>query len=222
MANPTDFLLNTDYEMDKIVYFKEGEFTEETEFNHGLNYIPLVFGVWSTDKSFSSTNTLGVQPYGSYDPNTTPLCVSISVNGSIGDPDSATTIELSSKGKDSATTKIYYRIYAFAPPDYKGNTATTSSKAHQFILNTDYNYRKLKSSGKFTQNGDEYVHNLGYCPHVMAWERASSDNSFWVTPLVYSSPGKFGLEITNQKIRLILNSSTFFDELYWRMYYDEG
>lgn len=221
MSDPRNFLLNTDYEMDKIIYFKQGDFTNEVEFPHNLNFAPLIFGVWSTDEDFSSSNTLGVQPIGSYDPDKTPLCVAAMVIGDIDAPDSESKINLRAVGKNSATTKIYYRIYAFAPPEYKGATPTTSSKARQFILNTDYNYRKLKASGVFNNAGEEYVHNLGYLPHVMAWEKNESGNEFWIMPLVRSNPNNFRLEITNNKIKLQFTTSYIFEKLYWRLYYDE-
>ena len=220
MAKPTDFLLNTDYEMDKIVFFKEGEFIGEEVFPNTLGFAPLLFGVWSTDKDFSTSNTIGVQPYGAYG-SANPVFVTAMVSGHIGEPISNSAIGIGAN-QGTYEGKIYYRLYGFAPPDYKGSTPKTASHSKQFILNTDYNYRKLKASGTFSQANEEYVHNLGYIPHIMAWEENSTESDWWITPAVFFAPNKFGIEITDTKIKLILESSSFFDKIHWRLYYDES
>ena len=215
MAKPTDFLLNTDYEMDKIVYFKSGEFTGSTEFEHNLSFIPLIFGVWSTDSDFSSSNAL-CHPDNSIIPGeTTPLGVLAYVS-------SDNNIRILAQGENSATTKIYYRIYAFEPPESHSSAPHTLSAAKQFILNTDYNYRKLKASGTFTQGGEEYQHNLGYIPHIEAWIKWPSYLGGEPEPLnvanIYSN---IYITVTTEKIKLSDFRSGLIDKIYWRVYYDE-
>ena len=218
MANPTDFLLNTDYEMDKIVYFKEGEFTGEDIFDHNLNFTPLLFGVWSTDNDFSNSNTIGSTSV-SYEPGATnPLGVyAISY-------DYNKHIKIRTVGDGRTTTKIYYRLYAFEPPNSKSSSPHTSSAAKQFILNTDYNYRKLKASGTFTQIGEEYYHNLGYIPHVVAWAKFQTDDGGEIEPFSWGSlfTGIY-MTITPEKIKFSPDVSIYSRdfEIYWRIYYDE-
>ena len=213
MANPNDFLLNTDYEMDKIVYFKSGEFTDETSFAHNLDFTPLIFGVWSTDADFRSSNTLGQASVDAY-VGTPPL--SVYTNEKNG------TIKIKSRGQDSATTKIYYRIYAFEPPESTKNAPHTSSHAKNFILNTDYNYRKLKKAGVFTSDGEEYIHNLGYYPHVMAWIKYKPDfQDGLLEPFVWASNVTQNyFIITDNKIKVKIEPD-WVDKIYWRLYYDE-
>ena len=216
MADPKDFLLNTDYEMDKIVYFKEGEFTGIDEFSHGLSFEPLIFGVWSTEKDFSSSNLIGNNTI-SYEPGAVdPLGVYALIRGDNGN------IKIRATGENSDTTKIYYRLYAFEPTNSNNSAPHTSTKAKQFILNTNYNYRKLKAAGIFTQNGEEYQHNLGYIPHVVAWLKDGPDIGGNLEPFVWASPfSGYYITVTENKIKLKCPSGGWIDKVYWRIYYDE-
>lgn len=214
-VNPRDFLLNTDYELDKIIYFKEGNFIGNTEFQHELSFTPLVFGVWSTDSNFSSVNTLGVA-----DPSTeagyTPfLGVECSADSSA--------IKLVASGENSGSTRIYYRVYAFEPTDSQADTPTTSNNANTFILNTDYNYCKLKATGEFTQSGQEYQHNLGYVPQVMAWVKTTPTYGSTIQPITFASNyTNFKIIVTTNKIRIENILSPFVEKVYWRLYYDQA
>jgi hypothetical protein len=213
MSDPRDFLLNTDYEMDKIAYFKSGDFTSELEFAHGLGFTPLVFGVWSTDENFANSNTLGNAAVDDY-VGTPPLNAYVVVRGN--------NIRIRARGENKDTTKIYYRIYAFEPPDANENAPHTSEHAEKFVLNTDYNYRKLKDSGIFTQNGEEYSHNLGYYPHVMAWIKYRPDfQNGMLEPFTWASEftGAY-ITVTTDKIKATF-PDTWVEKIYWRIYYDE-
>ena len=217
MSNPTDFLLNTDYEMDKIVYFKSGEFTGSTEFEHNLSFEPLLFGVWSTDSDFSSPNALCLQDRSMVPGAVDPLSLEAYVRGDNGH------IRIYADGENSGNTKIYYRVYAFEPNGSRGVAPHTSNSAKQFVLNTDYNYRKLKASGVFTTGGEEYAHNLGYIPHVEAWFKWSSYLGGDLIQLNWAS--KFNgiyITVTEDKIKLApITNPNIFDKVYWRVYYDE-
>lgn len=216
MANPKDFLLNTDYEMDKIVYFKEGEFTGSADFEHNLSFEPLIFGVWSTNSDFSSSNALCLPATSNIPGAVDPLGVYAYVSGSNGH------IKIESMGENSGTTKIYYRIYAFEPQDSHNSAPHTSSQAKEFVLNTDYNYRKLKASGTFTQANEEYKHGLGYIPHVEAWIKWSTylggdlDHLNWA-----SNFNKIYITVTPDKIKLSPVGANIIEKIYWRIYYDE-
>ena len=214
MADPKDFLLNTDYEMDKIAYFASGNFTGTTSFQHNQKFTPLVFGVWSTDQDFSSSNPLG-SVAADPDPNANePLSVEITADSN--------TITLTSYGENKSTTNVHYRVYGFEPPESHESAPHTSNNAKKFILNTDYNYRKLKASGVFTQNNKEYSHNLGYIPHVMAWVKFQPGFVNGATmPLISASDfTEIYVTVTTNKI-IASFPSNFIEKVYWRVYYDE-
>lgn len=215
MANPEDFLLNTDYEMDKIVLVKTGSFTSTEEIDHGLSYTPLVFGVWSTDENFDNVNTLGwtdSSPQVGYTPALSVECYATS-----------TKIKLTSAGNTNNDT-LYYRVYGFAPDGANYNSPKTSTKASQFILNTDYNYLKLYKTGEFTTPNEEFKHNFGYIPQVMAWAEMNIGGETRIQPLeVASEYTDFGIIVTDQMIKaksLIVPGTV--DKLYWRIYYDKS
>lgn len=214
MANPNDFLLNTDYEMDKITYFSSGSFTGTTSFPHNQKYAPLVFGVWSTTEDFSNSSPLGPVVTAS-DPNaSTPLGIEL-----LSKSDN---IQLTSYGDGKDNTKIYYRVYGFEPYGVYESAPHTSKDAKKFILNTDYNYRKLKASGEFTQSGQEYAHNLGYLPHVMAWVKFKPgvvDGA--IMPLNSASEfTEIYMNVTTDKIKVSF-STVLIEKVYWRIYHDE-
>lgn len=213
-VDPRKTLFNSDYQSDKIVYFKEGTFITTDTIQHGLSFTPLVFGVWSTDSDFSSVNTLGELDTGT-DPGYVPvLSAECQAN--------STTISLQSAGNTQNST-LFYRVYAFEPDDSTADVAATSDKAKTFILNTDYNYCKLKDTGVFTQANQEFSHNLGYIPQVMAWVRFIYPSTF-IQPLSGASEfTNYGLTVTTNK--LIFGNIPIpglIDKIYWRIYYDEA
>lgn len=218
-TNPKDFLLNTDYELDKIVLVKTGSFTNSVDISHTLSFTPLAFGVWSFDSNFTTTNSLGdsalATEYG-YTPPTTVNCRSFSNK-----------ITLKASGENATTATIYYRLYAMAPPGTNADAPTTSDLANQFILNTDYNYRKLNATGTFAQPGQSYSHNLGYLPQVMAWVQYKNlpdlpNYNRAIQPML-TSASDYGIIVTNSAIRLPTDFPfELIDSVIWRIYYDEA
>ena len=214
MSNPNDFLLNTDYEMDKIILVETGSTIGDKNVLHTLGAALLAFGVWSTDPDFNTVNTIGVTDI-SLDPAYTPRlgvdCESLSEK-----------IHLFVSGDGSDTTTIYYRIYCFAPPNSNINAHKTSNLSNTFILNTDYNYRKLMATGTFTQENQEFEHNLGYLPQVMAWDDTSG-TSFGrgIYPYVYSSHFT-GSTITVTSTKIKCNKLLAGEKIYWRIYHDKA
>ena len=208
MANPRDFLLNTDYELDKVVLYKEGQLTDDITIPHGLAYAPLVFGIWSFDSDFSSTNTMSENVGFS----------SIGIECLAG----SNNISLIVVGNVDRNT-IYYRIYAFEPPDVQKDSSATSPHAKEFMMNTDYNYAKLKSAGSFTQSGQEYSHNLGYIPQVMAWRKNGAPDYDIEQFNIGSEVSGVSLKVTTDKLIYTNTSATSnIEKIYWRLYYDEA
>lgn len=214
-VNPRDFLLNTDYEMDKIVLFKSGSLTSTKDITHDLGYAPLAFGVWSTDSNFSSVNAIGKQDYslgppGSYTPYLCMTCKSYSDK-----------ITLAATGNSGGTT-LYYRLYAFEPSDVAQNAPATSGDSNTLIFNSDYNYSKLLATGVFTANNQEYAHNLGYIPQVMAWERVVAFSLNYITPTEGGNTTGLKVSVTNNKIKVTGLDTSVIDKVYWRIYYDQA
>ena len=211
--DPRDFLLNTDYEQDKIILFKQGSFTNTTTIPHNLKYAPLAFGVWSTQPDFSSVNAIGEIDKGT-EPGYTPV---LSVE-CLSDRD---TIVLNSAGNSSNKT-LYYRIYAFEPSDLNKPAPATSIFAEDFILNTDYNYSKLQKKGEFTQANQQYEHGLGYIPQVMAWYLTTSNGKQVIRPLMDDNEYT-GAKITVTQRYIILGAMpSGATKVYWRVYFDEA
>lgn len=213
--DPRNFLLNTDYELDKIVLFKEDKFTSTYEWDHGLDFTPLVFGVWATDENFYSVNQIGELDSSSetgYSPLLSVECLATD-----------TKVKLTSAGNTN-NTDLYFRVYAFEPPESTATVSPTSQNAKKFILNTDYNYCKLFQTGTFTQSNQEFTHGLGYIPQVMAWIKyAPSYLSGAVQPLVVNSEAtNFKLSVTTNKLKFGVLPTAIISKIYWRIYYDEA
>ena len=215
-VNPKNFLLNTDYDMDKIIIVKTGSTIGTTEIPHNLGTTFLPFGVWSTDPNFSTVNSIGVNE-ASNEPSYTPrLGVDCDVFNN--------RIKILVSGGGADTTTVYYRIYGFAKPGDNISVASTSNLANKFMINTDYNYRKIFATGEFTQSDQEYSHNLGYLPQVMAWYDNSESTilpDFGVTPVMSASYfSSAGITVTPTKIKV---GFVFPEEkVHWRIYYDEA
>lgn len=220
MTNPQDFLLNTDYELDKIILVKTGDFTGSVELPYSFNFIPLIFGVWSTDSNFTSVNSLGVTDSGAEPGYTGVLGVrAIAFSNRI---------KLTASGENSGTTKIYYRLYAFEPANSSADIAGTSNLANKFILNTDYNYRKLYAKGEFTQANQSYSHNLGYIPQIMAWAKYKNlpdwpEYNNGIEPVMFASDfTNFKVTVTNNTIATGSFPLNLVDKIIWRIYYDKA
>ena len=211
--DPRDFLLNTDYEMDKIILVKTGNLTSSVEIPHNLDFIPLPFGVWSTDPDFNSCN-----PIGSTDPNSEPGYTPQLGVECYAD---STKVKITASNNTGNAT-IYYRLYAFMPNDVNKNAPTTGRNSKLFVLNTDYNYNKICAKGVFTQSNESYTHNLGYIPQVMAWYRYTVGGTK-IYPLMQSSEyTNVYMNVDDTKIQFGNFWAGVIDKVYWRIYYDEA
>lgn len=235
MANPTDFLFNTDYDMDKIVYFYEGKVSgNDKNLYHDLPFAPLVFGVWSKTSDFSEPHSF------SYANIRNPLTAIYEIEN-VG----VTSVKSSSGNyiyidKFNTPGDIYVRIYGFEPEGSSADVSSTSGAANKFILNTDYNYRKIAQRGKVevtpSEGGSSYYdpvtinHNLGYKPQVMVWEEAKvgSSSTFFdelkgCRLISQDTPVYIGVEVKNNSI-VVHATQTNYEKLWihYRIYYDEA
>lgn len=207
-VDPRDFLLNTDYEMDKIVFFAEGEvanFSNDSP-THDLGFAPLVFGVFSYNSDFSDSRTM---PYTEV---TTTQSISVDVYSS----DTGVTIWY--QDQNNTHPKIYYRLYGFEPSNSTAKVPPTSGHAKKFVLNTDYNYCKLFKKGIINGTGS-VTHNLGYIPQVLVWEQ----NGNIIIPIDDSAPSDPWVgyvryvNVTPTEI-----SAHGYSKVHYRIYYDEA
>lgn len=211
MSNPNDFLLNTDYEMDKIVYFKSGDIMPTSgsvyidSFDYG--YIPLVFATFSFTEDFSDTRMSWTFT------DTLTINLEAVSNG----------IKLTYRNTSNPNQKLYYRVYGFMPSDSKANTGNTQKSAKQFILNTDYNYCKLYKKGIATSD-ITITHDLGYTPLVLAWQEYPWSNPApsvitpcWVSG--YESDNLASISATNNAVTI--SGVPANNKVHYRIYYDE-
>lgn len=192
--NLRNFQLNSDYPMDKIVLLREVYVSGNTaSFDHGLSTVPLVMGIWSTTSSFSSSRTCGLQR-------------------SSGDPVIcwATTTKVFVMNYAATARPVYVRIYALLATGSQSEAAATKNQAKTFIFNSNYRYMPL--IGSYTaSNSQNFTHNLGYKPRVLAWTQWTQDADQHTEPLAESSPSSYDIGdpavlVTNSVVKVLFPS----------------
>lgn len=205
-VDPRDFLLNTDYEMDKIIYFKDGELSAgqyDVDIPHGLNFTPLIFGVCAFNSDFSDSRSV---PYDYQTQSNTTQFTAMA---------NSTNVRVSYINYSGSPAKIYYRLYGFEPSDSRAKVGKTSKYAKNFILNTDYNYCKLFKKGVISPSST-VDHKLGYLPQTLVWQETNG----WIMPVEQSFTGS-AIIVTNQSI-LFQYPALGIDKFHYRIYYDEA
>ena len=170
MTDARNFLINTDYPMDKIIYMASGSFSlgangagYTANVAHGLSFTPLLIGTWSTSSSFTVSHECFWSGWEGVDINS--IIMSISSDGT-------NTKLFAINGSNSAATTIYWRVYGFMPSNINLDVSYTASLSSNFQLNSDYNYTKLipELTGIATAAATTTItHNLGYRPQVIIW-----------------------------------------------------
>lgn len=214
-VDPRNFVLNTDYEMDKIIYFTEGSLNSgqyDVSLPHSLGFAPLIFGVCAFNADFS-------------DPRSIPYNNQTSTDFVAFDADaSSTDVKVSFNTSNGVPAKAYYRIYGFEPSDVTASIAGTSGNATKFILNTDYNYCKLYQKGVINaSNVTTITHNFGYLPQVMAWGESggkifSANLADWYSGDIGDT---YGVKVTPTEVVLKF-ANIGLDRVHYRIYYDEA
>jgi hypothetical protein len=164
-ANAKNFLLNSDYPLDKVILMKSGQITVaagatvEVLDPHGLLFTPLVIGSWSTSSTFTTSFEAGFQPF------SPPGSLSLSISSN------ATNVRISASNNSGSSVTFYWRCYGFMPSTANDDAAFTASSADSFVINTDYNYTKLFTAGvaDISATSQTVLHNLGYRPQVEVW-----------------------------------------------------
>lgn len=212
MADPRKFLLNSDYPTPFLVWSMTTTLTVPVGayFNaasksvaHGLPFTPMIIGQWSTNSNFSPAYDLS---------NDMPIFNGTRPEYQILIGADSSHIRISGMHiKESAQT-LYFRLFAFLPPDYNGTWTNVLDDNTDFKLNTDFNFPKVVASGSVSvpdHTTRSYNHNLGYIPQVRAWKElqtAPFDNysTMWnILIPAYSSTtpdGLFGVSSNTQTI----------------------
>ena len=230
--NARDFLFNSDYAQDQIVYFKEVVFKNKTnlyfeKIPHGLDFTPLVFGVWDNDDTYKnpkSVNALGKNTYRDIDGD---IAYSNQVFVYANSTEIIVFVQPEVDNNLSPVpTNFHIRLYAFEPPDSHSAIKPTSKYAGKFIFNTKYNYLKLKQQGTIEADVStvSITHALGYVPQVLAWAEVNNSGHLgyvdsyippWLnyrqTPLKVTKNIVYFERFNNQPTKY-----------YYRIYYDEA
>lgn len=243
MSNVRDFLMSSDHQMDKIIYFKEifvpvSNKQDSLNIDTGLPFCPLVFGVWSTTPDFTVC-----QPFiqgGMVSPRTGDFVTeSVSILANMINGDSS--IILSSHF--NSVHSYYVRIYGFMPTDQDFQASITSNHAQKMMLSSDFNYRKLAIAGVLPYTVDivgykpqastiTINHNLGYLPQAMVWLETSfsdSPNDKDIIPFEFSQQGtdfapNGEVILTNSSVIITPLAGQWGDTFraHYRIYYDEA
>ena len=207
-----DFILDSDYPIDKIVGSVAGSFSRNTStyftpevVAHGLPFAPTYIMQWSTNADFIPAYSEQLSGDGN-----SPLLEAQA---------SPTTISLFPY-VPAGTISFYYRVILFMPPDIDVLANETASSFDNFILNTDYNYPKIFQEGRI--NGTTTInHNLGYVPLVDFWIHRTSDNILRHFPVSETDAGNLGGAIaTETSVTFYLPSGH--DYMYYKIYGDEA
>ena len=219
--DPRHFLFSSDYPMPVLVWeYKNGVIAgvgsyqnRSVTINHGLGFTPLLIGVWSTNSNFNPSfdicNYIGTGAFNQ----------DIQLNACCADN---TSVFVEAFNLSTGVKDLYFRLMAYAPPDWTGNTPKVGDTTH-FELSTDYNYPKIVKSGVVditSGQTQDIEHNLGYIPQVKVW---GVDLVYdpKITPMhrVVAQVGSFGPIVDSTKLSITANST---GKYYYHIYGDES
>lgn len=225
IMDPRNFVYTSDYPTTSIVWKAEvfvSRNDRSAKIPHNLPFTPLIMGVWSTNSNFVPAYDIADE-YGDFDP----------VNGytmlNRCDADEET-VNLNIQNNGSANNDVYFRLFAYAPPDYNGYVPAVDD-ATRFIINTDYIVPKVVKEGVITHDSynmeavDVY-HNLGYIPQARTWSvgpnwvgavgqcTEPTRSQFW-----WNGVNDDGAEIDSEKLRLHVSRP---GKYYYHIYGDQA
>ena len=167
MVNPRNFIINTDYPVDHVVYIKDVVVPFSStgiEIEHGLGFAPLLMGLFTTDDWNTSM----------------PIDTPASSGDNIGNLQTEATqrvIRLINYGRLNRSVKA--RLFGLMPSDVNVDVVPPKIRYSNFNFNTDFNYSKLIKADVFNTNWNSgenivYHHGLDYIPEVEAWQEDNS------------------------------------------------
>lgn len=210
-----DFVLNTEYPADKIVWLEEGTISA----NAGNNTIQLpnplgvnlfVRGVWSRD-GFNNAFEFGTNKYmdGSLVQDFTSYVTS-------------STSEVNAHIYLNSGVTVQYRLWGVVNEAETQNldiNGTATDTTNRFIVNTEYNLPRLYAEGYASPNTD-FVHNLGFIPYVDVWAYNQYSNYWELLPIgIFGSAFGVGspIKVDNSKVSFTNQNATY-NNFYYRVY----
>lgn len=184
-TNLSHFIFNSDYPMDKVVFYKQESFTVPAESGgtpgeltitipHNLLFAPLPLAIWATDADFNDTRTYAIFS------NLQEVKAD------------ATNITVYFQNSSATPLTGYLRVYGLLPTNAVQEAAPTARQASKLIFDTDKLYAPLVFSGIITTDFDsnnvkkinvchgykelitqanrvEIEHDLGNYPFILLW-----------------------------------------------------
>lgn len=169
----SDFLLNIDYPIDKVIY-RSSVFSmslaaydyQAASFAHGNGGIFLPLSQWSFSPTFAS---------GIYDIGTSPTSLGVTLyNGTVSVD--ATNIYYTFQNQTASAVVIYFRVVGLAIAG-SDRIVDGTSQYQDLVLNTDNNYLKIVAEGQQDVLDTQSLtvnHNLGYLPKTLVWSSFDS------------------------------------------------
>lgn len=162
-------LVNSHYKSPWIVWAKtysirvsSGGYISDQTLTHGLPFVPLLIGQWSTNANFNPSYDLGITiPGGSTGGQPETMC-SVTAD--------AKAIHFTIINNASTSRTFYFKLMAFAPPDYTGDVTPVEYNS-PFRFNSHYRYQQILLQG---QSSRAVNHNLGYLPQARVWAISGS------------------------------------------------
>ena len=223
MTDARNFLINTDYPMDKLVLVKAGSCSAPNGFgtltivpNHGLSFIPMPLIIWSNSSNFANA-TMGADVGMNDEP---PTGQQYDAQGT------ASNIVVEYSNNTGSSKTVYYQLWCYAPSTVtNASVNATNTLGDNFIINTDYNYLKLAKAGRLTVGSPTYSHGLGYTPTVMIWYVLNTPAGIGSLvqsqyTMVAGSDQSQGIFISQDTLRWTSPGITY-DAIEYRIYYDD-
>lgn len=233
-----DLLIDSDNPVDKVIYLKSVSFdapdhTASPSFvytiAHGLPFVPLVSGSWSTTSDFSVnydyfTGTLGTH---------SSLVAGYFYTTEIRIYADRTNIYIVPINVLGSTLTIYARVFGFEPSDSLATLSSTSSIADSFIINSDLNYPKLLKEGVISSVAisSTYTvsHTAGTFPQVMVWIDDISYDSINTTRRpcadlsdVFGDLFQVGVIASATDVSFVTGVSSYLTRIDYRIYKDKS
>lgn len=217
MADPRQFVLNSDYPTDKIACYFSQQYTvpsmDARDFTipNTLPFRPLIFGYWATNPDFNNPHSINDINYVTAD----------KITVEVWSRDDSIWVDIFNE--TGAEVTVYLRLFGFEPSNSAAEVPSTVLDANKFIMNTEYNYLKLYSAGvvDISQGNARIDHNLGYKPQILAWRETPRSTAETETGLIAEALDGDGVFVSD--------SSVFFDnyptpnsKIHYRIYADEA
>lgn len=210
-----DFLLNTDYSADKIVWLKEGTInanagSNDITLSHSFGVNLFVRGVFSRD-NFQTAYEFGTEKY-------MPNSLVLDFNSYIV----SDTSEVLAHITLNSSSTVQYRLWGVVNEAETQNldiSGTASDTTNEFIVNTKYNLPRLYAEG-YANPDTDYIHSLGFIPYVDVWAYDQYMNKWTLLPVgIFGSAFLVGspIKVDTSKISFTSQNPTY-TNFYYRVY----